>query len=314
MSYDPFKPDANNPLTMQIIQRELENPYGDVSMEQYILHTIRVAIRTKTSDRGEVLDIRPIYEYPLIKRLYSRIGGTAEVIATWYNWREPSDMVTHRRVWKMTKHDIYKEVEKLQKQFRMKSRAGETVDIFAEVYGKNNVKGFTDKIRETHAAWIRVMKQARKKAKEEADAQGRPVGFVDLNDEAYQKIANTLLPRQESIEDVDIVPMETLTLDEGDSSLGALDSPFKVDPLFDALIGAGLDIKAANAVLELDAQGNLTESTLRASETMRSLSINDLETAIETWKQFKKGVPHGNALNSDGNTSTGTKSAGSNNG
>jgi hypothetical protein len=280
MSNDPFKPDPTNPLTIQQIQREIENPYAASSLEQYVLHTIRVAIRVKSSDRGEVVEIRPIYEYPLLKRLYARLGGLAEVISVWYPWRDPGETNgLHRRVWKMSKQMIYKQVEDLQKKYRFKTKT-QDVDIFSEVYGKNNVRAFADKIRETHAAWINEMKILRAKT---------PTGFIDLNDETYQRIANMLLPRQESIEDIDIKPVEELSLtSEEKQTFGDVSSPFESDPLFDALIVAGLEVKAANSVMNAINDGCNSEVALRGHNALRSLNLSDTEIAISTWKSSKE--------------------------
>lgn len=276
-------------LAIQRAKREIM--YGRdaaYTAPSYVLATIRVAIEVSSGDRGRVVDVRPIFEYPLLKEMYARHGGTARVISTWRNWAEPDDKnQVHRRIWKMTREDVMSQISSLTKRFMVQTNTS-NIDLFEKVYGRGSSLTFHKLIRESYEAWVKAVIRIRKAGRIPTE------NLVDLNDEEYADIAAIFNPKIEGISGLDELVLPEIDMSANAEITQDLVEPPKEDlfapsAIMTAMGNAGVDQKFAIVIEQLVESGRMSEDELKRHAMLTGFKQADFAKAIEVWKSLPKG-------------------------
>ncbi len=272
---------VSDPLLMSRMRQEILNPYGDYENISYLLHTVRVMVVCKSGDRGEIYDIRPIYEYPLLKKMYQLIGGTAKISPEWYPWKDGSDpKLNRRRLWRMTKEDYRMQISSMRKKYTIRLPSGERRNIFDEVYGTGGTLDFAPRVQESHKRWVTKVIACRR-------ANKIRLGIDDITDIEWEFIAEPLFPADEKIADIPEIEVPELTDVERDEVGGLIKNID--DPTLAFFYKEGVDADIAIAMVELMERNECTEENLRKHGKVSGKTAMTISTALTSLAKFKKG-------------------------
>lgn len=194
----------------------------------------------------------PLYEVPIIARLYELQGGRVEVRGTWPRGGRPGARVCRRSIG-LSRLEWQAEVERLRRIGRIRLPGRGTVDLFADIYDKDGSR-LIETVRDQLKAWAELEKVCREQgnrqptSEEASDIALKPLGRLSQAD--YIDAQDVL------VEDVDDAPLEEAT--------EAITTEDPATPaLADALANEGVPKGISRLVTaELEKGGQVTDAWL----------------------------------------------------
>lgn len=247
------------------------DPVIDETQAQQIAFAVRCTIHCITDDHGTIPAARPLYEVPLLKRMYSRKGGEVQVSEKWlYHPKKKSQSLFEREI-PLTRMGIALEMERLQKSYSYMTQAGKQSD-FDKVYGVGVNNRFKKTVIEMAKAWNRL------KAKCLADDR------APTRDE-LEAIARLGEPEVEGEADLEVVPL--------DDSPAASDTPIMEDaddPIADLqnfFVEKGQDPEIALNVARLHSEGRVDVDSLKQVSILAQ-KTEAIKTVIRLYNEWGK--------------------------
>jgi len=216
---------------------------------QVIAGAVRVTVLCSTNERGDIPAMIPIYEYPLLKRLYSRRGGSATISADWlYHPKKPGLEMTPRWV-PMRRVDISAEMNRLQQSYSWMTAAGKQSD-FDKVYGT----GINNRFKKVVIEIAKAYKILRSKLL----AENRPPSKDELD-----RIAAIAEPAIEGEADLDVVTLDDVQTYSDDLSSVVDDGNDAMTQIQNILTEKGVKPEVALAVAKLHSDNKVTPDNLK---------------------------------------------------
>jgi hypothetical protein len=207
----PIRPPAPQPIFM-IGGGNKEVTESDLAP---ITFTVRVNIDCKNDER-EVTAVVPLYEHPLLMRMWRRTGGDAKITADWL----PS-AAKYPRVCKLSRDNLRDEIKRLSETYKVHNPNGSVTNFFEKVYGLagDPVRGFYRVINEQVRAWHKLQDRIR---------SGHKMLPEDL-----LEIANIAEPEAATISPDTTNDFSDVTIDDGKLAEPPVEGTFADDPLDD---------------------------------------------------------------------------------
>lgn len=218
---------------------------------QTVSYAIMVNVEMKSEDR-ELTVPRPLYEYPLLKRLYQSRGGMARIDPLWLIRKNGSDAVD-RHV-PITRATLRAEAARLQREFRLPMQSGGWRSIFKEIYGEGTTSTFYKAVSDLVRGY--------KLMKAKAIAESRQISV-----EEWEALARSVEPQTPDMDIVDSMKLDAIEAPAGLSLPGEEPVGDVEDPLADlqdALISKGWSADIALAVVTQHASNRITAQSLNS--------------------------------------------------
>lgn len=237
------------PRGERMVVHGVEPEISESDAEQ-IAFAVMAEVVCKTDDRGDIAATIPLYQLPLMKRLYQRRGGECRLTADWlYHPKRKLESRKPRTI-PLSRLTISFEMERLQKRHAYMTAAGKVSD-FDKVFGA----GINNRFKKV----VIDMAKAYKRIAAECERDGRRISLDDL-----EIIAAIGEPESEGERDLEKVSMEPEIMPSDDDGLVVTDDD---DPSYDLqnyMTDKGHDPEIALNVARLHAENRVTPDALRA--------------------------------------------------
>lgn len=223
---------------------------------QNVTYAIMVNIEMKSEDR-ELCVPRPLYEYPLLKRLYKTRGGIAKIDPLWLVRKNGEDAIEHHVP--LSRATLRAESARLAREFRLPMQSGGWYSIFEEVYGKGTTSTFYKSVSDLARGYA----DARKKALAEKRS---------MSIEEWEDLAKIVEPQLPDFDVVDSMKLDGVEMPQTSTSL-AEEAPDIEDPLADlqdGLIAKGWSAEVALAVVTQHGAGKVSQQSINTISEMNA--------------------------------------------
>jgi len=213
-----------------------------------------------STDGREVITSRPLYEFPLLKRMYQARGGDAKIEAAWLvNPRTGSDALA--RTVPLTRHTLRMEMGRCQAAFRLPRPNGEPRKLFDEVYGIGATNRFVEAVKAQAKAYKALVAKyaAANAARPKHSLPALPTADEWLAIAALAEPPATAVDALEALEALEAVPDTQV---EGFTPID--DSKDGATELMVFLTAANMAPDAAQAIATLHADNRVSIDTLRS--------------------------------------------------
>ena len=234
------------------------------------------------TDEREILIARPLYEWPLMKRMYQARGGSAKIDNSWLvNPRTGND--AYPRTVPLSRHTLRQEMARLQSAFRLPSSKGEPRKLFDEVYGVGSLNRFAECVASQAKAYKKMVAEFKTI---NAERKAKTLDPLTPSIEDWMKIANIAEPLQQGVDELEIVALDDTVVD-GLSPV--VDDKDPAAELQSELVELGVSPEVAMAVAELHAQGRVGAETLKQVPALvgKKEEIRGALVAYQKWLDRK---------------------------
>lgn len=264
-------PDPEHKQKDGLVTFGVEKPISEVDA-QFIAGAVMCSITCSTNERGDIATSKPLYEFPLLKRLYARRGGVATISDAWlYHPKKPGLEMTPRWI-PLRRLDISTEMNRLQQAYSWVTAAGKQSD-FDKVYGVGIANRFKKAVIDQAKAY--------KALRPTLIAEKRGPSLDEL-----VRIANLAEPAVEGEADLEAVMLEDVRVGSDDLSAVVDDGNDVMTQIQNIMIEKGSKPEVALAVAALHSEGKATIDAVRLIPALvqKTQEIND------TMRYYKDAV------------------------
>ena len=248
---------------------------------QVVGYAIMCNIELRTDER-ELVVARPLYEWPLLKRMYQARGGSAKIDNSWLvNPKSGND--AYARTVPLTRHTLRQEMARLQSAFRLPSSKGEPRKLFDEVYGVGSLNRFAEVVASQAKAYKKVVAELKVL---NAERKNKCLGPESLRLEDWTKIASIGDPVQQGVDHLEIVTMEDTEVDGLSPVVDDIDPSIGLQL---ELTEMGVSPDVAMAIADLHVKGRVAVETLKQVPTLvgKKEEIRGAMVAYQKWLDKK---------------------------
>lgn len=234
-----------------------------------------------STDGREVVTARPLYEFPLLRRMYQARGGDAKLDSTWLNHPKTGVDVLARTV-PLDRHTLRQEMARCQASFRLPRANGEPRKLFDEVYGV----GATNRFVEAVKAQAKAYKALVAKYKDLNAKREKTLMPLTPTLEEWQTIAALAEPPATSVDSLEALEaLEAVPDSKVEGFTPVSDEKDPAAELLGHLMEAGLAPEVAEAVAGLHAAGKVSVDSLRGVPALigKKDAIRDALTLYQKW-------------------------------
>jgi len=226
-----------------------------------------------TDDRGSISATRPLYEWPLLKAVYQRRGGSGEIKDTWL-YHPLTGAPQQPREVPLSRYVLMAEQARCEKNYVYMLASGKQ-SIFEKIYGVGVTNRFVKVVNDQARAWNSL------KAQMLSEKRHKPT-LVEL--ERLAAIADPMTPGEIDIEEIPIFGShedQNLGLvDLGDDLVGELQG-FLVEKGHDPLVAASVAQLYGNKNLNAASLGQIPALHQKVSE------LRQITNDFNAWEKSK---------------------------
>lgn len=243
---------------------------------QTATYAIMVNVEMKSEDR-ELTVPRPLYEYPLLKRLYQARGGSAKIDPMWLVRKNGDDAIDHHIP--LSRSTLRAEAARLAREFRMPMQSGGYKSFFKDVYGEGTTSTFYKAVSDLARGYAELKKKA--------IAEKRQISV-----EEWEALARAVEPQMPDFDVVDNMNLEGIEMPktQAEAAEPLPEGEEIADPLADiqnGLIDKGFSAEIALAIVTQHGNGRVTPQTLNTIPELSSKPAM-IQQAYDAYKELAK--------------------------
>ena len=247
------------------------DPVLSLNDTQQVTFAVMVNIEMRSEDR-ELTVPRPLYEYPLLKRLYKSLGGSAKIDPMWLISKNGAEAKSAPRHVELSRDMLRTESARLMREFRRPLQQGGWHSFYKDIYGEGNA-GFYAAVGKLAKGYIAL--------KQQAVAQKRLI-----QQEEWEALANSVEPKSADIDTIDMLEIDKIpTSDEEGMVTGDVVDP--IADIQDGLVNKGWDPEIALAVVTQHAAGRCDASSL-GNIPQISHKVAEIKRLFDDYRELAK--------------------------